>query len=102
MAYVVQDPCYKCKYGDCVEVCPVTCFFEADDMIYINPDECIDCDACVPACPVSAIVPGDEAKDEWKQKTADFFAAGVDEDKRRTAKDQVTHGPDWDSSKAVG
>ena len=99
MAYVVQEPCHKCKYGDCVEVCPVTCFFEAEDMLYINPDECIDCDACVPACPVSAIVPGDEAEDKWREEAENFE---YDEDLRRTSKDQVTHGPDWDESKAVG
>ena len=52
----------KCKYADCVEVCPVECFYEGDDMLYINPDECIDCDACAPACPVQAIVPEDDAE----------------------------------------
>ena len=64
MAYVVQEACVKCKYGDCVEVCPVDCFFEAEDQLFINPDECIDCSACVPACPVEAIVSEDEASED--------------------------------------
>ena len=97
MAYVVQEACVKCKYGDCVEVCPVDCFFEAEDQLFINPDECIDCSACVPACPVEAIVAEDEASEEWITKNAE---ADYDEDKRRTSKDDVTHGPDWDADKA--
>ena len=72
MTYVVQDACVKCKYGDCVEVCPVNCFYETDDMLVINPEECIDCSACVPACPVEAIVAEDEAEDSWIKKNAEF------------------------------
>ena len=65
MAYVVTQPCYDCKYTDCVVVCPSECFHEGDHMLYIDPDECIDCDACRPECPVEAIffegdVPGDQ------------------------------------------
>lgn len=97
MTYVVQEPCVKCKYADCVEVCPVNCFYEGEDMLYINPDECIDCSACVPACPVEAIVPGDEAEESWTQKNAEF---AYSDDTRRESKDQVTHGPDWDPDKA--
>ncbi|PCJ24345.1 MAG: ferredoxin [Rickettsiales bacterium] len=55
MAYVVTDECVKCKYTDCVEVCPVDCFYEGDLMLVINPDECIDCGVCVPECPIGAI-----------------------------------------------
>lgn len=55
MAHVVAQPCFACKYTDCVVVCPVECFFEGEQMLYINPDECIDCEACVPECPVEAI-----------------------------------------------
>lgn len=55
MAYVVTQPCFGCKYTDCVVVCPCDCFREGDQMLYIDPDPCIDCDACVPECPVSAI-----------------------------------------------
>lgn len=57
MTYLVKDECIKCKYTDCVEVCPVNCFYEGPDMLVINPDECIDCGVCVPECPVDAIVP---------------------------------------------
>ena len=51
MAYVVAEPCVKCKYTDCVDVCPVDCFTEGENFLAINPDECIDCGACVPECP---------------------------------------------------
>lgn len=55
MAFVVIDNCIKCKYTDCVEVCPVDCFREGPNMLVIDPDECIDCNLCVPECPVDAI-----------------------------------------------
>ena len=57
MAYVVAEPCIKCKYTDCVEVCPVNCFYEGDNFLVIHPDECIDCGACEPVCPTKAIFP---------------------------------------------
>lgn len=60
MTFVVIDQCIKCKYTDCVEVCPVDCFHEGPNMLVINPDECIDCNLCVPECPVEAIFPEDE------------------------------------------
>ena len=65
MTHIVAEPCFACKYTDCVVVCPVECFYEGEKMLYIHPDECIDCGACVPACPVTAIfledrVPADE------------------------------------------
>ena len=55
MAFVVTDACINCKHTDCVEVCPVDCFYEGDNFIVINPEECIDCGLCEPACPVKAI-----------------------------------------------
>lgn len=55
MAMVVTEPCIGCKYTDCVLVCPAECFYEGDDMLYIHPDECIDCGACIPECPAEAI-----------------------------------------------
>jgi ferredoxin len=55
MTHVVCQPCFGCKYTDCVVVCPVECFYEGDKILYIHPDECIDCEACVPECPVEAI-----------------------------------------------
>ena len=60
MTYVVTESCIKCKYTDCVEVCPVDCFYEGDNMLVINPDECIDCGVCEPECPVEAIKPESE------------------------------------------
>ena len=66
MAYSVCEPCVNCKYTDCVTVCPVECFYEADNILYIHPDECIDCGACVPECPVQAIFPNEEVPDDWK------------------------------------
>ena len=55
MAYVVTEPCIRCKFTDCVAVCPVDCFREGENFLVIDPEECIDCGACVPACPVAAI-----------------------------------------------
>lgn len=92
MAHVVGEACVKCKYGDCVEVCPTNCFYEAEDMLVINPDECIDCDACVPECPVSAITGDSDAKPEYIEINKNFAWA---EDKRRTSKNDVTHGPNY-------
>ena len=57
MTYVVNDNCIKCKLTDCVEVCPVDCFYEGENMLVINPDECIDCVVCEPECPINAIEP---------------------------------------------
>ena len=57
MTYFVKDECIKCKLMDCVEVCPVDCFYEGENMLVIHPDECIDCGVCEPECPVDAIVP---------------------------------------------
>jgi ferredoxin len=56
MTYLVTDNCIQCKYTDCVEVCPVDCFYEGPNFLAINPDECIDCGVCVPECPAEAIV----------------------------------------------
>ena len=56
MTYVVMEDCIKCKYTDCVEVCPVECFHEGENMLVIDPEECIDCDLCVSECPIEAIV----------------------------------------------
>lgn len=57
MTFVVTDICIKCKYTDCVEVCPVDCFYEGENTLVIHPDECIDCGVCEPECPIEAIVP---------------------------------------------
>ncbi len=60
MTYIVTESCIRCKYTDCVEVCPVDCFYEGENMLVIHPDECIDCGVCEPECPVEAIVPDTE------------------------------------------
>ena len=66
MAYIVTENCIKCKYTDCVEVCPVDCFYEGENFLVINPDECIDCGVCEPECPAEAIVPDTDSKaDAW-------------------------------------
>jgi NAD-dependent dihydropyrimidine dehydrogenase PreA subunit len=65
MTYVIAEPCVGTKDASCVQVCPVDCIYEADDMFYINPDECIDCGACEPECPVQAIFPDTDVPPEW-------------------------------------
>ena len=60
MTYVVNESCIKCKLMDCVEICPVDCFYEGENMLVIHPDECIDCGVCEPECPVDAIKPDTE------------------------------------------
>ena len=57
MTYVVNENCIKCKLMDCVEICPVDCFYEGENMLVIKPDECIDCGVCEPECPINAIQP---------------------------------------------
>lgn len=57
MAFAVTEACIRCKYTDCVSVCPVDCFYEGETMLVINPDECIDCGVCEPECPATAIIP---------------------------------------------
>jgi len=78
MAYIVTGICVDCKYTNCVDVCPVEAFHETPDRLYINPDTCIDCDACVAECPVTAIFEEDEVpvdQEEWieKNKEAENF-----------------------------
>ena len=69
MAHIVAEPCFNCKYTDCVVVCPVECFYEGESMLFIHPDECIDCEACVPECPVEAIFHEDNHPEEWAAYT---------------------------------
>ncbi len=66
MTFVVTGACIRCKYTDCVDVCPVDCFYEGENMLVIHPDECIDCGVCVPECPLEAIVKGNEPEaEDW-------------------------------------
>ncbi|MCC6443408.1 MAG: ferredoxin family protein [Armatimonadetes bacterium] len=76
MPYIIAEPCVNVKDKACVEVCPVDCIYEGETMLYIHPDECIDCGLCQPECPVDAIFPEDETPEQWKeyiQINADFF-----------------------------
>ncbi len=72
MTYVVTENCIKCKYMDCVEVCPVDCFYEGENMLVIHPDECIDCGVCEPECPAEAIKPDTEpGLETWLRLSAE-------------------------------
>ncbi|MBI4299001.1 MAG: ferredoxin family protein [Chloroflexi bacterium] len=80
MTYIIAEPCVDVKDGACVDVCPVDCIYGLDDpedrLLYISPDECIDCAACEPVCPVAAIFPEDSVPEHWKAWTPinyDFF-----------------------------
>ncbi|MDD3836873.1 MAG: ferredoxin family protein [Phenylobacterium sp.] len=74
MTYVVTENCIKCKYMDCVEVCPVDCFYAGENFLVIHPDECIDCGVCEPECPADAIVPDTDRKatGEWLALNAEY------------------------------
>ena len=67
MTYVVVEDCIKCKYADCVEVCPVDCFHEGPNFLVIDPEECIDCSLCEPECPIDAIFDEDDVPEDQKQ-----------------------------------
>lgn len=69
MTYVVTDNCKSCRFTDCVAVCPVDCFKADADMLYIDPEECIDCGACEPVCPVTAIFAEDDVPDAQQEYT---------------------------------
>ncbi|MDG1287784.1 MAG: ferredoxin family protein [Rickettsiales bacterium] len=72
MTFIVDDNCIRCKYTDCVEVCPVDCFYEGENMLVINPDECIDCGVCEPECPAEAIHPESEENIDWVEHNRKF------------------------------
>ena len=70
MTHVVTESCIRCKYTDCVDVCPVDCFREGPNMLVIDPDECIDCTLCVAECPVEAIYEDANVPEEWQSYIA--------------------------------
>ncbi len=70
MTHVVTENCIKCKYTDCVEVCPVDCFREGPNFLVIDPDECIDCAVCIPECPANAIYPEEDVPVDQQHFTA--------------------------------
>ena len=84
MAHVVCEPCHDCKYTDCVVVCPCECFYEDGSMLYIDPEHCIDCQACTPECPVEAIYQDIDVPAKWShfiavnaERSAALITAGV-------------------------
>ena len=73
MTYIVDDECIRCKHMDCVEVCPVDCFYEGENFLVIAPDECIDCGVCEPECPAEAIVADSDSRAaEWTEHNRSF------------------------------
>lgn len=74
VTYIIAQPCVDVKDKACVEECPVDCIYEGERSLYIHPDECVDCGACEPVCPVEAIYYEDDVPDEW----ADYYKANVD------------------------
>ena len=94
MTFVVTEACIKCKYTDCVEVCPVDCFHEGPNFLVIDPDECIDCTLCEPECPVEAIFSEDEVpagQEEFKKLNAELAeeVAGDHREESRAARRQA-------------
>jgi len=75
MTYVVTENCIRCKFMDCVEACPVDCFYAGENMLVIHPDECIDCGVCEPECPAQAIVPdSDPMAAAWAEANRSYAA----------------------------
>ena len=94
MTYVVTENCIKCKYMDCVEVCPVDCFYEGENMLIIHPDECIDCGVCEPECPAEAIKPDTEPNlDQWLKLNADYVKSWPNITRK---KDPPEDAKEWD------
>jgi len=78
MTYIVNENCIKCKLMDCVEVCPVDCFYEGENMLVIKPDECIDCGVCEPECPVNAIESdGNNEASKWVEMNKNIAKLGL-------------------------
>ena len=99
MAFVVTENCIKCKYMDCVEVCPVDCFHEGPNMLVIDPEECIDCTLCVPECPVEAIF----AEDDVPEHQRAFIALNAELARQWPAiierKEPLADADDWKETK---
>lgn len=97
MTYIVNENCIACKYTDCVEVCPVDCFYEGENMLVIHPDECIDCGVCEPECPADAIRPDTEPDTEkwveFNRKYAEQWPVII------TKKDPLPEADDRDGEK---
>lgn len=96
MTFVVTDSCIRCKYTDCVEVCPVDCFREGPNMLVIDPDECIDCNLCVPECPVDAIFEEDDLPAGKESYTALNAELAKKWPTLTVKKDAPADAADWD------
>src|SRR6187401_707464 len=95
MTYVVVESCIKCKYMDCVEVCPVDCFYEGENMLVIHPDECIDCGVCEPECPANAIKADTEAGlEDWLRINAEYSALWPNLSQK---KDPLPDAKEWEN-----
>jgi ferredoxin len=104
MTHVVCEPCRDCKYTDCVTVCPVDCFYQDDKMLYIHPAECIDCEACVPECPVEAIFAEANLPAQWMsftQRNAEHAAILKEGGGNITANQDPKEGPECKKSAAA-
>jgi len=94
MTYVVTENCIRCKYMDCVEVCPVDCFYEGENMLVIHPDECIDCGVCVPECTAEAIQPDTDAGlESWLELNSKYAPLWPNITKR---KEPPADAKEWD------
>jgi len=98
LTYLVVDACIKCKYTDCVEVCPVDCFYEGENFLVIDPEECIDCGVCEPECPAEAIVPDteDTSDGKWLKINSEYAAKWPNITVR---KDPAPDADDWSQVK---
>ena len=97
MAYVVTEACIKCKYMDCVEVCPVDCFYEGENMLVISPEECIDCGVCEPECPCDAIKPDTDGElERWLELNREYAAKWPNITRKGTAPDDADEFKDMD------
>jgi ferredoxin len=97
MAHIVTQPCFDCKYTDCCVVCPVECFYQDEKQLYIDPADCIDCEACVPECPVEAIFSEANTPSQWSsfiQLNADRSAALKSSGGHITEKQDALEGPE--------
>lgn len=94
MTHIVTEKCIKCKYTDCVEVCPVECFYEGPNMLVIHPEECIDCGICIAECPVDAIITdqGVDPEDKWLKLNEKYSQTWPN---IPTSKDAPDDADDW-------
>jgi ferredoxin len=95
MAYVVTEPCIRCKFTDCVAVCPVEAFKEGKNFLVIDPDICVDCDLCVPECPVEAIYSEDNVPDKWANYTEVNARYSQEWPTISEQKDPLSDSEDW-------